>query len=66
MPYIPHSADDLRAMLAAIGVKNVDALFEDIPKHLRMKKTPRLPRPITELELQCLPLPTFDRLDAVV
>ena len=70
MPYIPHSADDLRAMLAAIGVKSVDELFEDIPKNLRMKKTPRLPRPITELELQreaaaaAAKTETFDRMNA--
>ena len=70
MPYIPHSAEDLRAMLAAIGVKSVDDLFEDIPKHLRMKKAPRLPRPITELELQReaaaaeAKTETFDRMNA--
>ncbi len=70
MPYIPHSADDLRAMLAAVGVKSVDELFEDIPKSMRMKRAPKLPRPATELELQReaaaaeAKTETFDRMNA--
>jgi glycine dehydrogenase subunit 1 len=70
MPYIPHSADDVRAMLAAIGVARVDDLFEDIPKSMRMKRTPKLPRPASELELQreaeeaAAKTETFDRMNA--
>ena len=70
MPYIPHSADDVRAMLAAIGVRSVDALFEDIPKPMRIRRAPRLPRPATELELQreateaAAKSETFDRMNA--
>ncbi|MCK6480675.1 MAG: aminomethyl-transferring glycine dehydrogenase subunit GcvPA [Planctomycetaceae bacterium] len=72
MPYIPHSAEDVRAMLAAIGVRTVDDLFEDIPKSLRARRKPRLPRPITELELQreaaaaAAKTETFDRMNAFV
>jgi glycine dehydrogenase subunit 1 len=52
MPYIPRSEDDLRSMLAAIGVKSVDELFADIPKTMRMKRAPRLPKAASEMELQ--------------
>lgn len=31
MPYVPHSADDVRRALEAIGVDSVDALFADVP-----------------------------------
>ena len=70
MPYIPHSAEDVRAMLAAIGVRTVEDLFSDIPRALRMKRKPRLPKPITELELQreaaeaAAKTETFDRVNA--
>jgi glycine dehydrogenase subunit 1 len=35
MPFIPHTQDDVRSMLAAIGVANIEALFEEIPAELR-------------------------------
>ncbi len=72
MPYIPHSAEDVRDMLAAVGVRSVDDLFRDIPKALRMKGRLRLPRPISELELQreaaaaAAKSETFDRMNAFV
>lgn len=31
MPYVPHSDEDVRRALAAIGVDDVDALFADVP-----------------------------------
>ena len=34
MPFIPHTEDDIRAMLAAIGVDSVGALFDEIPPAL--------------------------------
>ena len=34
MPFIPHTDDDIRAMLAAIGVDSVGALFDEIPPAL--------------------------------
>jgi glycine dehydrogenase subunit 1 len=70
MPYIPHSAEDVKAMLAAIGARSVDELFEDIPKHLRAKRAPKLPKPASELELQreaaeaAAKTETFDRMNA--
>ena len=35
MPYVPHTDADVREMLAAIGVNNVEALFAEIPAELR-------------------------------
>ncbi len=34
MPFIPHTSHDTAAMLARIGVKNLDDLFADIPPHM--------------------------------
>ncbi len=36
MPFIPHTEAQREAMLAAIGVPSLDALFEDIPASLRI------------------------------
>ncbi len=39
MRYLPLSPADRQAMLARIGVDSVDALFESIPKALRLGGT---------------------------
>jgi glycine dehydrogenase subunit 1 len=50
MTYGPHTAEDRAAMLAAIGVASVDALFDDIPTRLRASEL-ALPPPLSESEL---------------
>lgn len=35
MPYIPHTEDDVRAMLDAIGADSIEDLFDEIPAHLK-------------------------------
>ena len=35
MRFVPHTADDIREMLAAIGVRGLDDLFADVPRELR-------------------------------
>ena len=35
MPFIPHTEDDVRAMLETIGADSVAALFDEIPASLR-------------------------------
>jgi glycine dehydrogenase subunit 1 len=50
MTYGPHTPEDRAAMLAAIGVASVDALFDDIPARLRASEL-RLPPPLSESEL---------------
>ncbi|MEO2093824.1 MAG: aminomethyl-transferring glycine dehydrogenase subunit GcvPA [bacterium] len=37
MPFIQNTPDDQREMLAAVGVKSLDELFEGIPAELRLK-----------------------------
>src|SRR3954471_23483348 len=49
MPYGPHTAGDRERMLAALGIANVDALFDDIPENLRASGLD-LPGPEPELE----------------
>jgi len=35
MPYIPHTEDDVRSMLDAIGADSIEDLFDEIPAHLK-------------------------------
>ncbi|QQS54159.1 MAG: aminomethyl-transferring glycine dehydrogenase subunit GcvPA [Candidatus Competibacteraceae bacterium] len=51
MPFIPHTADDVRAMLAAIGAPDLDTLFEEIPPALRVGELPALPKALNELQV---------------
>ncbi|MCR4392538.1 MAG: aminomethyl-transferring glycine dehydrogenase subunit GcvPA [Candidatus Acetothermia bacterium] len=39
-PYIPHTPADVRAMLDAMGLPDVDALFADIPAEVRRRHRP--------------------------
>src|SRR5712671_5452145 len=50
MPYGPHAAGDRERMLEALGIADVDALFDDIPVPLRASRLD-LPEPQPELEL---------------
>ncbi len=51
MPYIPHSDEDRRAMLAAIGAGSMAELFEDVPEHVRFPEL-LLPPAISEMEVR--------------
>ncbi|MBC7262910.1 MAG: aminomethyl-transferring glycine dehydrogenase subunit GcvPA [Chloroflexi bacterium] len=50
MPYIPNTDADRKAMLHAIGVRDVGRLFADIPKELRYPSL-NLPPPLSEMEI---------------
>jgi len=50
MPFIPHTEEDLRAMLACVGVRDLAALFEDIPPRLRPKNF-ALPEGLSEMDV---------------
>jgi len=39
-PYLPHTPEDVRAMLDRIGVPDVEALFEDIPAEVQRRNRP--------------------------
>lgn len=51
MPFIPHTQDDVSEMLATIGVRNIDALFEEIPAELRAKELTQVPPALTEMQI---------------
>ena len=38
--YIPHTPEDIRAMLAEVGLQDVEALFSDIPEEVRRRFRP--------------------------
>lgn len=49
--YLPHTGEDRRTMLSAIGVEKVEELFKDIPEQLLFNRTLQLPAAMSELEL---------------
>ncbi|MCL1986133.1 MAG: glycine dehydrogenase [Betaproteobacteria bacterium] len=49
MPFIPHTEEDLRAMLKCIGVRDLASLFEDIPPQFKPKSF-ALPEGLSEME----------------
>ena len=51
MPFIPHTDDDIEKMLAEIGAKSVDDLFDEIPDDLRIKSLDRVPEAVSEMEI---------------
>ena len=51
MPFIPHTEDDVRAMLAAIGVAKIDDLFDEIPASLRDTALSGVPPGLSEMEV---------------
>ncbi len=51
MRYLPHTDDDIAAMLDAVGVKSLEDLFETVPLDCRRTRDPDLPGPLTEWEL---------------
>jgi glycine dehydrogenase subunit 1 len=51
MSFIPHTADDISLMLAAIGVRSIDELFEEIPQSLKAKPLDKVPPALCEMEI---------------
>ncbi len=51
MPYVANTAEDQRAMLDSIGVKNIEELFASIPAELRLKRPLDIPPALSEMEL---------------
>jgi glycine dehydrogenase subunit 1 len=51
MPYIPHTPDDITAMLATIGVGSIEDLFDEIPTALRCGYLEKMPPALTEIEI---------------
>ena len=51
MPFIPHTDDDVRAMLTAIGADAIEDLFDEIPASLRSSALSRVPPGLNEMEV---------------
>ena len=54
MPFIPHTPADVQAMLATIGVSDLETLFDEIPPPLRVGQLPALPEALDELQVSRL------------
>ena len=54
MPFIPHTADDVREMLAECGVERIDELFDEIPDSLISKPLSAVPEGLSEMEVSRL------------
>ena len=51
MRYLPKSPAERQEMLAAIGAKSIDKLFESIPEKYRLRQALNLPGPLSETEV---------------
>jgi glycine dehydrogenase subunit 1 len=51
MPFIPHTEEEVRDMLEAIGVSHIEDLFDEIPPALRSSGLEHVPEGIGEMEL---------------
>jgi glycine dehydrogenase subunit 1 len=54
MPFIPHTADEVTAMLRTVGVADIRALFDEIPPGLRIDDLPGVPDGLPEWEVGAL------------
>ena len=54
MPFIPHTEDDVREMLDAIGVAEIEQLFDEIPPGLKVEALAGVPAALGEMEIQRL------------
>ena len=51
MPFIPHTEEEVRAMLDAIGESSMDALFDEIPADLRSEGLTQVPSGASEMDV---------------
>ena len=51
MPFIPHTEEDVKSMLAAIGVESIENLFDEIPAELRAEGLTKVPEGVSEMEI---------------
>ncbi|MCC7200699.1 MAG: glycine dehydrogenase, partial [Gammaproteobacteria bacterium] len=51
MSYIPHTDDDVRQMLAAIGAGSIEDLFDEIPSDLKIEELAGIPAAMSEMEV---------------
>ncbi|HHL32454.1 MAG TPA: aminomethyl-transferring glycine dehydrogenase subunit GcvPA [Oceanospirillales bacterium] len=51
MPFIPHTSDDIKDMLAAIGVESIEQLFDEIPDDLIISGLKHVPKQMNEMQV---------------
>ncbi len=51
MPFIPHTEDDVKTMLHAIGVNSIEDLFDEIPQDLRINNLNPIAPGLTEMAM---------------
>ena len=51
MPFVPHTRADVDAMLAEIGVEDIETLFDEIPSHLASGRLSKVPAGRSELAM---------------
>ena len=54
MPFIPHTEEEISQMLEVIGIDSTEALFDEIPSHLRTSGLDGIPEGMTEMEISRL------------
>jgi len=54
MPFIPHTHDDVTAMLDTIGVGSLDDLFDEIPAPLKIEALREIPAGLCEMDIDRL------------
>jgi len=52
MPYVPHTPEDIAAMLAVTGKGSVDEFFSELPSEVRLHRPLDLPDGLTEEEVR--------------
>jgi glycine dehydrogenase subunit 1 len=51
-PYLPHTDQEIKEMLAEIGVDSIEELFRDIPEELRLDRELKIDDSKSEIELR--------------
>ncbi|MBI4261325.1 MAG: glycine dehydrogenase, partial [Actinobacteria bacterium] len=51
MRFAPHTDEDVRAMLARIGLSTLDELFDQIPEPIRLDRPLGIPDGVSEMEI---------------
>lgn len=51
MPFIPHTPEDISAMLADIQIEQIQQLFDEIPKNLPKAQLDKIPAGLNEMEI---------------
>jgi glycine dehydrogenase subunit 1 len=62
MRYLPHTPEDVSAMLQAIGLEKIEDLFTPIPEECRHREPLNLPEPLTEWGLGRLMVSLADKM----